>query len=70
MEQKSFPMFDRERLEDEFDRADGAQEVAFRAWRRAKNTNTGALIARAEQRGRAAHAALVCLAAEFAKPRR
>lgn len=45
----------RERLEDAFIRADGALEVAFRVWSRARARNSGPLMLAAAKRGRDAY---------------
>jgi hypothetical protein len=51
-------MRDREQLENAFDRAEGAQEIAFRNYRRAKAKNIGALIETALRQGKLAGAEL------------
>lgn len=59
---------DREQLQDAFDRAEGAQEIAFRNWQRATRHNTSPLIQAALVKGAKADAEIERLAPKLSQP--
>lgn len=60
-------MTHKEALLDAFDRADGAQEIAFRNYQRAERKNVGALMLAAIKQGRQAHGDIAQLAKKLSR---
>ena len=61
---------ERERLEDDFTRAEGAQEIAFRAYLKAKRANAAVLMKAFLVKGECAYADLRRLASKLATLKR